>query len=75
MQQRLAKHGLVISDREMSGLWSDSPTSIKLGDLHILDVICVALDCGVEELLLHEPDKVAQPAPLGRVVGCGFSAA
>ena len=32
---------------------------IKLEDL---DVICAVLGCGVEELLIPEPDKVASPA-------------
>jgi hypothetical protein len=43
----------------MSGLWSGSPASVKLGEL---DVICAVLGCGVEELLLPEPGKVAGPA-------------
>jgi hypothetical protein len=43
----------------MSGLWSGSPASIKLGDL---DVICAVVGCGVEELLIPEPGKVARPA-------------
>jgi Cro/C1-type HTH DNA-binding domain len=40
----------------MSGLWSGNPASIKLDDL---DVICAVLGCGVEELLIPEPVKVA----------------
>jgi hypothetical protein len=40
----------------MSGLWSGDPASIKLSDL---DVICAVLGCGVEELLIPEPDKVS----------------
>lgn len=55
LQQRLADHGLVISAGKMSGLWSGQPVSIKLADL---DVICAVLGCGVEELLIPEPDKV-----------------
>ena len=43
----------------MSGLWSGSPASVKLDEL---DVICVVLGCGVEELLLPEPGKVSTPA-------------
>jgi hypothetical protein len=43
----------------MSGLWSGRPASIKLEDL---DVICAVLGCGVEELLVPEPDKVQLPA-------------
>jgi DNA-binding Xre family transcriptional regulator len=60
LQRLLAQHGLVISAGKMSGLWSGQPASIKLEDL---DVICAALGCGVEELLLAEPDKLTRPAP------------
>ncbi len=59
LQQTLAKHGLVISAGKMSGLWSGNPASVKLDDL---DVICAVLGCGVEEILIAEPDKVNQPA-------------
>jgi DNA-binding Xre family transcriptional regulator len=62
LQRMLADHGLGISAGKMSGLWSGSPASIKLSDL---DVICAALGCGVEELLLPEPGKVQRPAPGG----------
>jgi DNA-binding Xre family transcriptional regulator len=54
-QRMFAEHGLRISAGKMSGLWSGDPASIKLDDL---DVICVVLGCGVEELLIPEPDKV-----------------
>jgi len=60
LQARLAERGLVISTGKMSGLWSGHPASVKLDDL---DVICAVLDCGVEEVLIAEPDKVSQPAP------------
>jgi DNA-binding Xre family transcriptional regulator len=61
MQRRLAGHGLVISAGKMSGLWSGKPASLKLDDL---DVICAVLGCGIEELLIPEPEAVtpAQPA-------------
>lgn len=59
LQQQLAAHGLVISAGKMSGLWSGSPASVKLDDL---DVLCAVLGCGVEELLIPEPDTVRQPA-------------
>ncbi len=59
LQRRLAEHGLVISAGKMSGLWSGNPASIKLDDL---DVICAVLGCGVEEILIPEPDKVQRPA-------------
>lgn len=59
LQRILADHGLVISAGKMSGLWSGNPASIKLSDL---DVICVALNCQVGELLIPEPDTVTRPA-------------
>ncbi|MFB7507902.1 helix-turn-helix domain-containing protein [Streptomyces broussonetiae] len=55
MRRLLAEHGLEISVGKMSGLWSGQPTSIRLDDL---EVICAALDCGPEELLLREPRKI-----------------
>ena len=57
LQRMLAGRGLVISAGKMSGLWSGDPASIKLSDL---DVICAVLGCGVEELLIPEPDKVTR---------------
>ena len=54
----LAARGLSVSAGKMSGLWSGSPASVKLGEL---DVICAVLGCGIEELLLPEPGKVAGP--------------
>lgn len=59
MQRLLAERGLVISAGKMSGLWSGAPASLKLADL---DVMCAVLGCGVEELLLPEPDTVTAPA-------------
>jgi DNA-binding Xre family transcriptional regulator len=58
LQQLLAERGLVISAGKMSGLWSGQPASVKLEDL---DIICAVLDCGIEELLIPEPEKVARP--------------
>jgi DNA-binding Xre family transcriptional regulator len=55
LQRMLADHGLVISAGKMSGLWSGDPASIKLSDL---DVICAVLGCGVEELLIPQPELV-----------------
>ena len=57
LQRMLAERGLVISAGKMSGLWSGDPASIKLSDV---DVICAVLGCGVEELLIPEPDKVTR---------------
>jgi DNA-binding Xre family transcriptional regulator len=59
LQRMLADRGLVISAGKMSGLWSGDPASIKLSDL---DVICAVLGCGVGEILIPEPEKVASPA-------------
>ena len=59
VQRLLAEHGLVISAGKMSALWSGTPGSLKLDDL---DVICVALGCPVDELLIAEPDKVTRNA-------------
>ncbi len=56
LQRMLAERDLAISAGKMSGLWSGDPASIKLSDL---DVICAVLGCGVEELLIPEPDKVS----------------
>ena len=56
LQRMLADHGLAISAGKMSGLWSGNPASIKLSDL---DVICAVLGCGVEELLVPEPETVS----------------
>ena len=58
LQRMLADHGLLISAGKLSGLWSGEPASIKLADL---DVICAVLGCGVDELLIPEPDKVQRP--------------
>jgi DNA-binding Xre family transcriptional regulator len=59
LQHLLAEHGLVTSAGKMSHLWSGQPASLKLDDL---DIICVALDCQVGELLIPEPGKVTRPA-------------
>jgi DNA-binding Xre family transcriptional regulator len=58
LQRMLAERGLVISAGKMSGLWSGQPNVVKLAEL---DVICAVLDCGVDELLIAEPESV--PAP------------
>lgn len=58
LQRLLAEHGLVVSAGKMSGLWSGRPASLKLDDL---DVICAVLGCGVDELLVPEPDRVRSP--------------
>jgi DNA-binding Xre family transcriptional regulator len=60
LQHRLAERGMVISAGKMSGLWSGQPNTVRLDEL---DVICAVLGCGVEELLLPEPETVPQPEP------------
>jgi DNA-binding Xre family transcriptional regulator len=60
LQRMLAERGLVISAGKMSGLWSGRPNAVKLNDL---DVICAVLGCGIDELLIPEPDTLAPPAP------------
>ena len=59
LQRMLAEAGLVISAGKMSGLWSGTPASIKLDDL---EIICTVVGCGVEELLIAEPAKIALKA-------------
>jgi DNA-binding Xre family transcriptional regulator len=59
LNRLFAAHGLVISAGKMSGLWSGTPNAIKLDEL---DVICAVLGCGVEEVLLAEPEKVSAPS-------------
>jgi DNA-binding Xre family transcriptional regulator len=58
LQRMLADRGMTVSAGKMSGLWSGQPNSIRLDEL---DVICAVLGCGVEELLLPEPQTVPQP--------------
>ncbi|ORB82240.1 DNA-binding protein [Mycobacterium persicum] len=60
LQRMLAERNLVISAGKMSGLWSGNPNALKL---HDLDVLCAVLGCGIEELLIPEPDTVAAPTP------------
>lgn len=60
LQRMLAERGLVVSAGKMSGLWSGQPNTVKLDEL---DVICAVLGCGVEELLMPEPEKVREPKP------------
>lgn len=60
LRRRLADAGLEISAGKMSGLWTGTPTTIRLDDL---DVICAVLECAPSELLICEPDKVAARRP------------
>lgn len=56
LRRLLAEAGLEISAGKMSGLWTGTPTTIRLEDL---DVICAVLDCDPSTLLIPEPEKVA----------------
>lgn len=56
LRRLLAEAGLEISAGKMSGLWTGTPTTIRLEDL---DVICTVLDCDPSTLLIREPEKVA----------------
>lgn len=60
LRRRLADAGLEISTGKMSGLWTGTPTTIRLEDL---DVICAVLNCSPTELLICEPGKVAASRP------------
>lgn len=60
MRRRLAEAGMEISAGKMSGLWTTTPTSVRLDDL---DVICSVLGCSPAELLICEPDRVAAGKP------------
>jgi DNA-binding Xre family transcriptional regulator len=60
MRRRLAEAGLEISAGKMSALWTGTPTTIRLDDL---DVICAVLECEPTDLLIREPEKVAERKP------------
>ncbi|MEV6831244.1 helix-turn-helix transcriptional regulator [Amycolatopsis sp. NPDC051102] len=63
LRRRLAEAGLEISAGKMSGLWTGTPTTIRLDDL---DIICTVLDCLPSDLLICEPEKVAARRPAQR---------
>ncbi len=56
LRRRLAEAGLEVSAGKMSGLWTGTPTTIRLDDL---DVLCTVLSCAPSELLICEPGQVA----------------
>lgn len=60
LRRQLADAGLEISAGKMSGLWTGTPTTIRLEDL---DIICSVLNCSPTELLICEPEKVAAARP------------
>lgn len=53
LQRMLAERGVVISVGKMSGLWSGNPASFKGSDL---DALCAVLGCGIEEIMIPEPE-------------------
>ncbi|MFS8104110.1 helix-turn-helix transcriptional regulator [Lentzea alba] len=63
LRRRLAEAGLEISAGKMSGLWTGTPTTIRLDDL---DIICTVLNCQPSDLLICEPEKVAARRPTQR---------
>ncbi len=56
LRRMLAAAGLEMSQGKMSGLWTGTPTTIRLDDL---DVICHVLDCQPTDLLVPEPEEVS----------------
>ena len=60
LRRRLAEAGLEISAGKMSGLWTGTPTTIRLEDL---DVLCEVLGCELSDLLIREPEQVAARRP------------
>ncbi len=65
LRRMLAEAGLEISAGKMSGLWTGTPTTIRLEDL---DVICSVLGCTPADLLICEPDLVAARKPSNQAV-------
>ena len=63
LRRMLADAGLEISQGKMSGLWTGTPTTIRLDDL---DVICHVLGCEPTDLLVPEPEKVRARKPGAR---------
>ncbi len=70
LRRQFADAGLIISAGKMSGLWTGTPTTLRLEDL---DVICAVLECSPAELLICEPDKVAARRPPRRALASAQS--
>lgn len=66
LRRLLAEAGMEISAGKMSGLWTGTPTTIRLDDL---DVICSVLDCSPTDLLIREPETVAARRPARAATG------
>ena len=64
MRRRLAAEGLEISAGKMSSWWAGTPPTIRLDEL---DVICVVLECTPSDLMVPEPEKVAELRTLLKV--------
>ncbi|WP_406391107.1 helix-turn-helix transcriptional regulator [Streptomyces sp. NBC_00882] len=60
MRRLLAEAGVEISAGKMSQLWTGTPNIVRLDEL---DVICAILDCEPSDLLIREPNKVAERRP------------
>lgn len=71
LRRQLADAGLEISAGKMSGLWTGTPTSIRLDDL---DIICSVLGCVPSDLLLCEPEMVAARKPAVKAVAARSTA-
>lgn len=70
MRRRLADAGLQISAGKMSGLWTGTPTTIRLDDL---DVICAVLECTPNDLLICEPEMVTARVEVDEATGSGLA--
>lgn len=68
LRRMLADAGLEMSVGKMSGLWTGTPTTVRLDDL---DVICLVLGCEPSDLLIAEPEKAAARRPSVEEIGNG----
>lgn len=64
LRRMLADAGLEMSAGKMSGLWTGTPTTVRLDDL---DVICLVLNCTPGDLLAADLDGAAQRRPANAV--------
>ncbi|WP_328939253.1 helix-turn-helix transcriptional regulator [Streptomyces tauricus] len=72
MRRLLAEAGVEISAGKMSQLWTGTPNIVRLDEL---DVICAILDCEPSDLLIREPNKVAERRPDRQQAASASSAA
>ena len=66
LRRQLADAGLEISAGKMSGLWTGTPTSVRLDDL---DVICSVLSCNPDRPADHRTRRGRRPPPGGSPTG------